>query len=315
MTLIQTFLSPTRILLVSDRRLTRDGQPFDDGTNKVVSWCAKFFLAFTGPAFMDSKEKLPTSEWIALTMADNGDAGGEVGTVVEMLKESLSSKVATLPNTWDKRMTVTMAGFAKYDDLPTDERVPVCYSISNYQRFEDGEVKSHPTPFPDFDVYVARCVGASSMNVAFRYTTAGHQLDWDEIRLIRRLCPRLLKDQNWDGIARLMIYVQRRTSKRLTPTAAGKVSRVGLDAQVMSLPKLADDDPMGNTLLTDVSTTNLADDRPTFVFVPEAGFDGQVFGPHLVCRGQAMSFEGYKPTSGADVGEGETVYRILRSGQ
>jgi hypothetical protein len=61
---------------------------------------------------------------------------------------------------------------------------------------------------------------------------------------------------------------------------------------VMSLPRLEYADPMGETLLTDISTPSLADDRPAFVFVPEAGFSGEAFGPHHVCRGKAMSFEG-----------------------
>jgi hypothetical protein len=314
MTLIQTLLSPTRILQVSDRRLTKGGKPVNDSTNKVVSWCAKFTVAFTGPAFMDLKQKnLPTSEWIASTMAENGDGGGDVATVVEMLQASLNAKLAELPSTWDKRMTVTMSGFAKFSDLATN--VPVCYSISNYERFEDGEVKIYPEHFPDFEVHVARYVGGSSQEVEFVYRTNGHQMDIEEMRLIRRLLPRLFKDQNWDGIVRSMIHVQRRISERVDPKKAEYVSRVGLDAQVMSLPKLADEDPMGHTLLTDVSTTNLADDRPTFVYVPAAGFDGQVFGPHFVCQGQAMSFEGYEPPSSGDVGEGRTIYKILKSAQ
>lgn len=315
MTLIQTLLSPSRILQVSDRRLTRAGEPFDDATNKAVSWCAKFFIAFTGPAFMDPNETLPTSEWIAATMADNGDADGAVGTVVEMLRASLEAQVAALPAHWDKRMTVTMSGFANYEDLATSERVPICYRISNYQRFVGNHVQIHPKPFSDFDVHFARYVGGASNDGAVCYITSGHQLDVFEARLVNKLIRRLLKDENWDGIARTMVFIQRRISKRVTPRTTGKISSVGLDAQVMSLPRLADDDPMGNTLMTDVSTTNLADDRPTFVYMPEAGFDGQVFGPHLVCRGQAMSFEGYEPSPDGDVDKGKAIYRVLNSGR
>lgn len=293
MTLIQTLLSPTRILQVSDRRLTKGGVPVSDSANKAVSWCAKFFIAFTGPAFMDwSQKKLPTSDWIATTLAENGDAGGEVTAVVEMLKASLDARLAALPSHWDKRMTVTASGFAKFPDLPGDGRTAVCYSISNYERYEDDAVKIHPKHFPNFEIHVARYVGGSSPNVAFLYRTNGHCFDTEDMRLIRKLGPRLYSDQNWDGMVRLMIKIQRDISRRVDPKKAGHVSRVGRDALVMSLPKLAEDDPMGNTLLTDVSTPSLAADRPTFVYIPEAGFDGQAVGPHYVCRGKAVTFEG-----------------------
>ncbi|MCV7302395.1 hypothetical protein H7J93_22480 [Mycobacterium barrassiae] len=293
MTLIQTLLSPTRILQVSDRRLTKEGEPVSDSTNKVVSWCGKFFVAFTGPAFMDHRaSELPTSEWIAATLARNGDAAGDVTAVVEMLQASLDHRVGMLPHRWDKRMTVTMSGFAKFPDIPGDGITSVCYCISNYERSEDDGVKIYPHAFPEFETYINRYSGAVDADVAFIHRTSGHPFAFDDMRLIKKLGPRLYHDQNWDGWVRLMIKVQRAISERADPNEPGLVSRVGLDAMVMSLPRLSYDDPKGETLLTNVSTPSLADDRPSFMFVPETGFSGEAFGPHHACRGKAMSLEG-----------------------
>ena len=103
----------------------------------------------------------------------------------------------------------------------------------------------------------------------------------------------MYQNSDWDGMMRLMIEVQRDISERADPKEDGLVSRVGLDALVMSLPKLADDDPWSWTLLTDVSgEPKLADDRPTFVFIPTTGFNGQLVGPHYAGWGKAISFDG-----------------------
>ena len=293
MTLIQTLLSPTRILQVSDRRLTCGDELVDDSTNKVVSWCGKFFVAFTGPAFMDRRAtELPTSKWIAATLARNGDADGDVTAVVEMLQASLDIRVDKLPREWDRRMTVTICGFAKFPDIPGDGVTSVCYCISNYERSEADGVKIYRDAFRDFEIRAYRYTGDVAADVAFIHRTDGHPFGTEDMRLITKLGPRLYRDQNWDGMVRLMIKVQRAISERADPTKPGLVSRVGLDAMVMSLPRLEYADPMGETLLTDISTPSLADDRPAFVFVPEAGFSGEAFGPHHVCRGKAMSFEG-----------------------
>ncbi|MDW5611270.1 MULTISPECIES: hypothetical protein [Mycolicibacterium] len=293
MTLIQTILSPTRILQVSDRRLTKEGERVSDSTNKVVSWCGKFFVAFTGPAFMDHRaSELPTSEWIAATLARNGDAAGDVTAVVDMLQASLDYRVGKLPRYWDKRMTVTMSGFAKFDDIPGDGITSVCYCISNYERSEDDGVKIYPDAFPDFETRAYRYTGDVDADVAFIHRTDGHPFGTGDMRLIKKLGPRLYRDQNWDGMVRLMIKVQRAISERADPKKPGLVSRVGLDAMVMSLPRLSYDDPMGETLLADISMPDLPDDRPAFMFVPEAGFSGEAFGPHHACRGKAMNLEG-----------------------
>lgn len=295
MTLIQTLLSPSRILQVSDRRLTRKGEWVSDSTNKVVSWCGKFMVGFTGPAFMDRHETdLPTSKWIAATLARNGDANGSITDVVEMLRISLDIRYKGLPRTWDRRMTVTVSGFAKYPDVPGDGLTSVCYTISNYKRYDDGlgRVLIDLTPSPNFECSFVRYMGKASAAVEYHHRTDGFEFDVQDMRLIRKLGPRLYKDQCWDGMVRLMLKVQRDISLRGDPHKPGLVSGVGLDAMVMSLPKLAYADPLGQTLLTDVSAPFLADDRPSFTYVPATGYTGETQGPHYACGGTATSFEG-----------------------
>jgi hypothetical protein len=294
MTLIQTLLSPSRILQVSDRRLTCGDTLSDDSTNKVVAWIGKFFVAFTGPAFMARHEELPTSKWIAATLARNGDADGDVTAVVEMLQASLDFRVGKLPREWDKRMTVTMSGFVNFPDAPADGRTATSFSISNYERCgDDGVVEIHPKPFPNFEFHVARYMGPPSADVAFLYRTNGHYFAAEDMDRINTLGPSLYQNGDWAGMMRLMIEVQRDISERADPKKDGLVSRVGLDALVMSLPKLADDDPWSWTLLTDVSgEPTLANDRPTFIFVPATGFNGELVGPHYAGWGRAISFDG-----------------------
>lgn len=266
-----------------------------DSTNKVVAWCGKFFIAFTGPAFMDRNETdLPTSKWLAATLARNGDANGSITDVVEMLRMSLEIRCKALPRTWDKRMTVTVSGFARYPDVPGDGVTSVCYSISNYERYDDdrGEVVIDSKPSPIFECHVVRCMGDGSAPVEYFHRTNGFRFDVEDMRLIRRLGPRLYRDQCWDGMVRLMLKVQRDISVRNDPNEPGLVSGVGLDAMVMSVPKLRYDDPLGQTLLTDASSPLLADDRPSFTYIPATGFNGETQGPHYVCGGKATSFEG-----------------------
>lgn len=65
MTLIQTLLTDKYVLQVSDRRLTRGGELFDDHHNKAVCWLGCMAAAFTGFAFADYEMKYPVSLWIA----------------------------------------------------------------------------------------------------------------------------------------------------------------------------------------------------------------------------------------------------------
>ena len=54
-TLLQTLFSNERIIQVSDRRLTLDGQVFDDEYTKLVCWNKTFSAGFTGIARIDRR--------------------------------------------------------------------------------------------------------------------------------------------------------------------------------------------------------------------------------------------------------------------
>jgi hypothetical protein len=60
MTLIQTLLTPTGVLQVSDRQLTYpDGRVLPAPANKAVIWCGHMTVGFSGMAFTDSSTQRP----------------------------------------------------------------------------------------------------------------------------------------------------------------------------------------------------------------------------------------------------------------
>lgn len=65
MTLVQTLLTPTGVLQVSDRQLTfPSGEASESPANKAVVWCEHMVVGFSGIAFTDSAGKCTVSEWI-----------------------------------------------------------------------------------------------------------------------------------------------------------------------------------------------------------------------------------------------------------
>jgi hypothetical protein len=93
MTLLQTWICPTGILQVSDRRLTnaRTGKVVDDVFNKSVSWCARRTVGFTGIGYLGRNQKEPVSHFIAKTLADH--LSFEAG--IEALRVAATEEVAS----------------------------------------------------------------------------------------------------------------------------------------------------------------------------------------------------------------------------
>ena len=120
MTLLQTVFSGDRIIQVSDRRLTLNGQIFDDEYTKLVCWNQTFSAGFTGIARIDRRARKSTAEWIAEVLCDYP----AFVPGVQALRQEAENRVSKL--SWaDKRLAIVVAGF----DF---RQIPLIAEIANF---------------------------------------------------------------------------------------------------------------------------------------------------------------------------------------
>lgn len=265
-TLVQTLVTAKHILQVSDRRLTTStGALFDDSHNKAVSWCGEFALGFTGIAYINRTQTQPTSEWI--TEALCGQSG--IHDAAGVLRDGLTDAISKLPRAWpDKRLSVIMTGFGT--EPVSGDRIPTLFRISNFE-LGDQQFATHRAEF----VYE---VGPSIDKGGFVYTTAGASLTVNEHRLLRRRLGRLVREDAWNHLVRLLVVMQRQVAKRN--------STVGHDAMVVSIPRQSES---RGVLLTDPTSLDVDTKLPMFTLVPEGGLEATRLGPHFVCGDSAMA--------------------------
>lgn len=119
MTLIQTFFSSDFVIQVSDRRLTgAGGYIIDDDYTKLVFWNGSFTAGSTG---VDPGQTKSTSVWIAEVLS-----GYPVfGHGVNALRTEAEAAIQKLPNHWNKRLAIVVAGFDQNIGLQ-------CAEIANF---------------------------------------------------------------------------------------------------------------------------------------------------------------------------------------
>lgn len=145
MTLVLTFVTPHYVLQVSDRRLTRLGDPWDHASNKVVLFLAKdaiVSIAYSGLAYVDG---LPTDHWMAQQLW--GEAIEEpdehtimsvlksppkkdwpdLGTALARLRGETSLAFGRLPVNVRPRHQIVVAGWQSRKGRPH----PIAYEIAN----------------------------------------------------------------------------------------------------------------------------------------------------------------------------------------
>ncbi len=204
MTLVQTFFSNDFVIQVSDRRLTRaDGSVFDDEYTKLVCWNQSFAAGFTGLAHIDGKKK-SMSGWIAEILSDYP----VFGYGVQALRAEAEAAIQKLPNHWNKRLAIVIAGFDASGG-------PLCAAVANFDT-ETGVVKDQNVfQLKNFTMLTGRKTGSH---------TAGATLNQHQTKVLRRYLPRIV-DQP-DGINRsIKVLVE---NQRLV---ANGNSLVGQDAQ------------------------------------------------------------------------------------
>lgn len=259
MTLLQTVFSRERVIQVSDRRLTFNGEVFDDEYTKLVCWNQTFTAGFTGIACIDHKGRKATSEWIAEVLCDYPSF--EPG--VQALRQEAENRVSKLP--WgEKRLAIVVAGF----DF---RQVPLVAEIANFNT-ATGITE-------DANSFQARCAQVPPERMAFTHAVGARLGDF-ECRLLSRYVPRLLSKDKLNGHNRaikVMVENQRRVHR--------KDLSVGADAQAVTIPSTQ----LGpGIVMSNLDGTDIPAHSSSYVYFDQHGFRYRQLGPLMAQDGQVI---------------------------
>jgi hypothetical protein len=138
MTLILALANPQQVVLLSDRRITHNGQLIndnDDESNKaVILDCrnARLAVAYTGLA---KARNFLTNRWLPAALMESAAPDFLMGPTIERFRERATRDFAGIQvkRPSDKRLSVVLAGYC-YDDTPP--RV-YCWLVSNFETIDD----------------------------------------------------------------------------------------------------------------------------------------------------------------------------------
>lgn len=258
MTLLQTVFSGDRIIQVSDRRLTLNGQIFDDEYTKLVCWNQTFSAGFTGIARIDRRARKSTAEWIAEVLCDYP----AFVPGVQALRQEAENRVSKL--SWaDKRLAIVVAGF-DFRQIPLVAEIANFDTATNVTQDADS-FRLRYAQFPPGRKTGTHSVGAGLGDL--------------EHRLLSRYVPRMLQKDKANGHNRaikLLVENQRRVHR--------KDPLVGADAQAVTIPSTQ----MGHGIvMSNLDGTDIPADSSSFVYFDEHGFRYKQLGP-LMAHGQQV---------------------------
>lgn len=259
MTLLQTVFSAERVIQVSDRRLTLNGEVFDDEYTKLVCWNQTFTVGFTGIARIDRRARESTSEWIAKVLCDYP----LFLPGVQALRKETENRVSKLP--WaDKRLAIVIAGF----DV---RQVPLVAEIANFNTATN--ISENPDSFGLRYAHVPPGRATSTHSV-------GALLGDLEGRLLSRYVPRVLRRDKVNGHNRaikILVENQRRVHRR--------DALVGADAQAVTIPSTQ----MGDGIvMSNLDGTDIPAHSSSFVYFDQHGFRYKQLGPLMAHGGQVI---------------------------
>lgn len=137
MTLILAMVNREQAVLVSDRRLTINGQLTDDDSNKAAAICvrdARLALAFTGLARAGS---FVTNRWLAKSLADIAKPEHLMEPLIDRFVDLANRDISQLPVRIDKRLTFVFVGYSHDFDPPR----ACLWRVSNFE----GGPTDHPS--------------------------------------------------------------------------------------------------------------------------------------------------------------------------
>jgi hypothetical protein len=220
-TLIQTLLTPTGIIQVSDRQLTYpDGRVHHEPANKAVIWCDSMVVGFTGMAFTDSSQERSISRWITLALRNAVTIGDAVQSIAHA-----GSQLMAETDYENKRLTFMFAG------IPPNLGYAVGFKLTNYEHIPPPRIpekhfvygRESRLPLHTGDMYM---YGTAGVHI----TSAARQKHNDQLRQIHM-------KYGANHAARRMVAIQRDISNEILRRT--RRTTVGRAAMIVSLPATA----------------------------------------------------------------------------
>jgi hypothetical protein len=272
MTLIQTLLTPTGVLQVSDRQLTYpDGRVLPAPANKAVIWCGHMTVGFSGMAFTDSSTQRPISEWIALSLR----GAITLGDACEALQQA-GSELIRQTDIARKGLTMVLAG------SPPGSGEILMFAISNSRRTPAS--RRHP----ENRFYRSNTLRVQLSGSRYLYKAVGVPVSPQAEQRCENQLAHIHARFGVDHAARRMVAIQRQI--RDAGVQQYRVSTVGRSAMVVSLPAVIDTSPAFTFITTNPLSGAIEDGLPTYSFIRDYGFSATRFGPHFVC-GDGVGFD------------------------
>jgi hypothetical protein len=267
MTLIQTLLTPTGVLQVSDRQLTYpSGRIHTDPANKAVIWCGHIVIGFTGMAFTDSSQQRTISEWIAFTLR----GAVTLGDACEALQQA-GTELMIHTDYGRRALTMVFAG------SPPGSGEVLMFAISN-----NRQSRASPGIAED-RFYRSNTLNVPVSGQGYLYKTAGVRISDETERHIENQLRRIHARFGVDHATRRVVAIQRRVREKQIQQSRG--STVGRSAMIVSLPAVTDPQPAVTFITTNPLNGAVREGLPMYSFVRSNGFSPTRFGPHFVCGG------------------------------
>jgi hypothetical protein len=130
MTLILTAANNQNVVVVTDRRLTRLGKPFDDERTKLtVLTCndGRVAIAYTGLA---EATGLETETWLLDTLGSAATPLPTLASILQNVRSAATERFSTLTLPQNsKGLTIILAGYSYVEDPPR----AYAWRISNFE--------------------------------------------------------------------------------------------------------------------------------------------------------------------------------------
>jgi hypothetical protein len=266
-TLVLSYVSNDFVVQVSDRRLSRGGEPLPTEFNKAVVWCGLAVIGYTGFAFVDRRQRQPddqVDEWIMEQLYRRDS----VESVLTVLEAESPAWVNRMPGAW-RAQAYSVVGWAPQRDRGV---VPFSAVVSNFHD-DQGRVSNATTA--DFTRLLA-CPPPMPWFVG----QVGEPLSLAEIRTMKKALDRLIGETVApDRVANVLVQIVRMVAARVP-------ERVGGAVMVSCLPRPTSAAP--NIFLTERRGRPTMD-TATFFYRGEDRDDSQAYGPLLVCGEKGLS--------------------------
>lgn len=187
MTLMLIMANQQHVVLVSDRRLTRNGQLIEDESNKAAVFicrAARLAVAYAGLAQAGG---FLTREWLPIALMESVAPDYLMGPTVERFRQRASRDIADIRvnRLSDKRLTVVLAGHSYNETRPRC----YCWLVSNFEGL-NSQQQSRVTPSAEFSAEFYRelrpTVEDPSMVLAVGAGWAPSQSDLESLQVLVR---------------------------------------------------------------------------------------------------------------------------------